>query len=726
VLPALSAWVKRLDHADPAVGPLLLEGLWTYQSLDVVEPDLLKTLLHAKDHRIRAAATRAIQYWHARIPHAAELLAERVVDPHPQVRLEAVRSLARIPDPRSVELALQVLDRPMDRFLDYALWLTVRELAPIWLPALQADNLAFRHKPDRLLFAMQALGSAEAVKPLVELYRGGKVAKEMEASVLTVVAAVGGPPELALVFEVVAAQEPADVGRQLALLGALEQSARRRGVRPAGDLKALGSLLSADNEAVRGAAARLTGLWKQSTLQPRLVDLARSTTASDALRRAAIDGLALFGDPACRQELQQLAGPENPMRLRLMALAGLASVDPETAARLGADTLAASSDGVGVAEVFAAFLERRNGATILSKALSGRKLSPDVAKIGIRTVKSTGRDSPALVAVLTQSGSLTAGLRVLTPDQMRQMVADVREHGDPARGEVVYRRNELTCMKCHAIAGAGGQVGPDLASIGASAPIDYLVESILEPNKAIKENYHTLVVATKDGRFVTGIKVRETMDELVLRDAEDREVSVPVGSIDQKANGKSLMPDGLADSLTRSELVDLVRFLSELGKVGPYSVSKARHVRRWQVLQPTDAARQFIKKLSAASVPSDHPSLSWSPAYSKVDGELPLDAIPAFKMNPRVTDSPRVGYARCQVDVTGGGKIKVLVDSTDGLALWIDGAPVEVKKELLLDFKTGLHMLVFAVDLNRRGSGLSCIVDELDGSPARVRIINGK
>ena len=74
----------------------------------------------------------------------------------------------------------------------------------------------------------------------------------------------------------------------------------------------------------------------------------------------------------------------------------------------------------------------------------------------------------------------------------------------------------------------------------------------------------------------------------MLRNAEDQEVTIPIDQIETRENSKkSLMPEGLADALTRGELVDLVRFLSELGKVGPYSVSKARLVRRWQVLEPT-------------------------------------------------------------------------------------------------------------------------------------------
>ena len=59
------------------------------------------------------------------------------------------------------------------------------------------------------------------------------------------------------------------------------------------------------------------------------------------------------------------------------------------------------------------------------------------------------------------------------------------KRGDPTRGEAVFRRKDLACFKCHAIAGAGGQVGPDLASVGASAPVDYLIDSLLQPNKAI-------------------------------------------------------------------------------------------------------------------------------------------------------------------------------------------------------------------------------------------------
>ena len=105
-----------------------------YQALRDVQPELLGDLLLAEDHRVRAAATRVLTAWHDRVPRSLELLSRQAADAHPQVRLETVRVLGRIADPRAAEIALSVLEQPMDRFLDYAIWLTCRELEAQWLP----------------------------------------------------------------------------------------------------------------------------------------------------------------------------------------------------------------------------------------------------------------------------------------------------------------------------------------------------------------------------------------------------------------------------------------------------------------------------------------------------------------------------------------------------------------------------------------------------------------
>src|SRR6185436_19730358 len=58
----LARWTK----ANPSQAALL-QALWMYQSLDIVEPKLLQKVLAAKDGRIRAAATRVAGQWSPRL-----------------------------------------------------------------------------------------------------------------------------------------------------------------------------------------------------------------------------------------------------------------------------------------------------------------------------------------------------------------------------------------------------------------------------------------------------------------------------------------------------------------------------------------------------------------------------------------------------------------------------------------------------------------------------------
>ena len=725
VLGELKSWVAGLPASDPELEHYRLEALWAYQALDVVEPELLSTLLNARDHRARAAAVRVAAAWHERLPQALNLLAERVADPHPKVRLEAVRALAQIPGTQSMEAALAALDQPVDRFLDYALWLTARDLAPAWMPALQKGELEFRGNTRHLLFALQAVGSPNAVRPLVDLFRAGKVASERRENVLALIAELGGPAELGLLFDALTDKNATDAGQQAMLLAALEQAARQRGVRPAGDPSRLARLLGDGDDAVRASALRTAGLWKLEALWPQLDECARAADTPEPVRRAALEGLAALGGLAARKTLEDLAREGQPLAVRTPAVIGMASVDVPAAALRAAELMAANPSEAHAAELFSAFLERKNGPDRLAEALKGRHIPADVAKIGIRTVRASGRDAPRLAAVLGEASGVTPGPRKLTPEQMRRLVEEVAERGDPARGEAVFRRKDQGCLRCHALAGAGGQVGPDLAGIGASAPVDYLVEAILEPNKAIKEGYHALAVATKEGRLFTGIKVRETATELVLRDAEDREVAIPVNSIEEKTLGGSLMPEGLADPLTHAELVDLVRFLSDLGKIGPYTVSKAPLVRRWQVLEDTPAARACLAQAPAAC-PSGS-AITWAPAYGRVSGDLPLDAMPAIEL--KKTPGPqaaRLGFVRCQVETSAAGKVKVRLNATAGLTLWVDGVPAQLTEETVLHLKAGLHTFTFGFDPGRRRGGLRCQVEDAAGSTPHARILGGK
>src|SRR5688500_11975423 len=157
VIPALGEWVLKLDATDPKHERHRVEALWTYQTLDTPEPELLGRLLRCNTPPARAAATRVLPDWAKHLPDATELLAARVGDENPRVRTEAIRALARLATPRSIELAMTALDHPRDAFIDHALWVTAKETEPIWMPAFKSGVMRFSDNPTHAAFALQAV-----------------------------------------------------------------------------------------------------------------------------------------------------------------------------------------------------------------------------------------------------------------------------------------------------------------------------------------------------------------------------------------------------------------------------------------------------------------------------------------------------------------------------------------------------------------------------------------
>ena len=738
VVPALAAFVKSIDGNTLDAEHLKLEALWTYQSLDVIEPELLGRLLRSDDARARAAAVRVVAHWHGRLSDPVALLAERVADDHPRVRLEAVRALGKIPEARSAEVAMRALDRPVDRFLDYALWMTARDLQASWLPAATAGAAHFGN-PAHLVFALQAVGSTDVVKPLLKALADGAIPPAQAETALGLAATLGQPVDLRTIYDLALAGKGLSSDRRAALVDGLVKAARQRQVKPEGNLDGLLGLLDAQDEVLQASAAAAAGAWKLVGAVAKLNALATSSESPARTRQAALQGLAECGGPEARSALDRLAEKGLPGAFRRAAISALAAVDPKLAAQRAADWLVATNDPAGAEDLISRFLRFKSGPEALADALSGKALKPDVAKLALRA----GHDHAALAASLRQAGGLGDAPKALNDAEKLSILAAVASHGDAARGEAVFRRKDAQCLKCHAVAGAGGQVGPSLESVGASAPVDYLLDSLLEPNKAIKENYHSLIVATNDGQIVLGLKVRQTPSTLVLRDSEDRELAIPLSTIEAQKPGGSLMPAGLIEPLTRGELVDLVRFLSELGKIGPYSVGKARLVRRWQVLEPTPAAYTELARWGIQTVAkADGPEaasggygstsagvLTWSPAYGRVSGVLPLADLPALQFGPRAGTSAgigRTGFARAQIDVSTPGRVRLVLNSAAGLSIWVDGTTVEPSAALDLDLSAGAHAITFAVNLEARKDGLICTLEDVPGSAAKAQPVVGK
>jgi putative heme-binding domain-containing protein len=106
-------------------------------------------------------------------------------------------------------------------------------------------------------------------------------------------------------------------------------------------------------------------------------------------------------------------------------------------------------------------------------------------------------------------------------------------------------------------------VGPDLSGIAGRAP-DALLIDILDPNREVAPDFVTLSVATTRGQVVSGLLVEETATTLKLRRAEGVDETVLRSEIDElRSTGRSLMPEGLEQSISLQEMADLIAFLRE-------------------------------------------------------------------------------------------------------------------------------------------------------------------
>jgi putative heme-binding domain-containing protein len=141
VIPDAVRWLAALDRNDPTYEHNRLEVLWLHQAHNVVNVDLLKEVLTSPDFRARAAATRVLCYWRDRAPEVLYLLKHLAADPHPRVRLEAIRAASFFKDPEAIEIVLISAEKPSDVYLDYVRSETMKALDPVVKSALAAGKV---------------------------------------------------------------------------------------------------------------------------------------------------------------------------------------------------------------------------------------------------------------------------------------------------------------------------------------------------------------------------------------------------------------------------------------------------------------------------------------------------------------------------------------------------------------------------------------------------------
>ena len=136
--------------------------------------------------------------------------------------------------------------------------------------------------------------------------------------------------------------------------------------------------------------------------------------------------------------------------------------------------------------------------------------------------------------------------------------------GNIGAGKELFE-GKASCSNCHIVNQLGKNVGPDLSEIGSKLSREAMYTAILDPSAGISHNYENFSVLTLDGQVISGLKVSETDQVIVIRTADAVDRRIPKTEVDVvKKSDKSIMPENLHHSFDQKGLIDLVEYMTSL------------------------------------------------------------------------------------------------------------------------------------------------------------------
>lgn len=293
------------------------------------------------------------------------------------------------------------------------------------------------------------------------------------------------------------------------------------------------------------------------------------------------------------QAASQSENPKTPLRRRLECLDLLRFADAETAGRQ-LKTLATSEPNQTLRIKAIGLSSRLNDTDLAPAYLSGFRRSTPAVRRAILDflLTNTERTKSLLDAIQAEKLAVSE----LSPNQVKRLTghrdaaikkrskellaaaipADRREvleeyqnvlsmNADPDRGKAVFVKN---CAACHRIGSEGVNVAPDIADSRTRQP-EALLTDILDPNRAIDNNYFSFTVLTSAGQTETGIIETETENSLTLKQPEGKTAVILKSDIeDLKSDGVSLMPVGLEKNIDKQQMADLISFIKNWRYLG--------------------------------------------------------------------------------------------------------------------------------------------------------------
>ncbi len=317
--------------------------------------------------------------------------------------------------------------------------------------------------------------------------------------------------------------------------------------------------------ALRESAAKLAARYEIKVAEPLLLDITQDATRPSSERVASLRALAALKSSQLNSVVDRSLQDADP-GLRSEARRLMIAIDPAKAVTLLAETMTGDSIPEQQSAISTlASLKRADADAVLERWLAklAKRETPEAVQLDLL-------DAAKLRGTKTMLQQVAAFDTTRQPDDHLRDYREALVGGNEVRGkEIFFGRSEVSCRRCHKIDGNGGEVGPDLSRIGLDKNRDYLLEALVDPNKQIAKGFETAILQMDDGKVHAGIIKSDDGQRIQLQKPEGAIVVLEKSAIEDRAVGKSGMPDDLVKKLTKSDVRDLVEYLSTLRNTLP-------------------------------------------------------------------------------------------------------------------------------------------------------------
>jgi putative membrane-bound dehydrogenase-like protein len=456
-------------------------------------------------------------------------------------------------------------------------------------------------------------------------------------------------------------------------------------------------------QALGSLARKLDGQWRGASGNPKVVEAIQAALAEPGTR---IEGLTMAGATGDRRYAEAITkfaeDADAPAEVRVAAVEAMTRVRAPKAGDVVQaliDQARDKKESSPAAEAAVRSLPRLGDARDRLRTIMLEESVPlGLRREALRTLAVLGDGGNRLIAMAREK-TLPEALRTEAATALRahpdRGVRDqaqelfpirsasgqalppfgelIRRDGDAGRGQAVFfRAGTNACGSCHRVQGRGQWIGPDLSTIGTKYGRDQLLRSVLNPSESISYNFHSVVLALSDGRVLTGLPVEDTPDRVVLKLADGQRVSVRHSDVeDRRLSDVSLMPEGLAESMSEQDLVDLLAYLTTLRQ--PVSI-----VGLAQAVGPL-AEPVGKPALDPAAPPATDKPVTDAEGKSATWRRVTADAEGRIDLSPLVGAEPsKAVYLLVPVTSPTAQDARLVLDTKADVRAWLDGRPLEL------------------------------------------------